>query len=673
MKLSHDEASCRAEFLREEIAANDELYYVLDSPRIEDHEYDSMLRELSAIEEAYPDLLTPDSPNMRVRGAPRNEFRKFAHVSPMLSLDNALGAEELDAFFERVSKTLGSDGEVSWVCEPKIDGLAVSLIYSDGVLETGSTRGDGMVGEDVTQNIRTIKSLPLRLKRAITGRIEVRGEVCMAREDFAELNRSREESELPLFANPRNAAAGSLRQLDHNITASRRLKIFLYHVNDAGSLGIGTQSDMLSWLRGEGLPVLGHYAICSARDEIYSYLAERGAARFTDSVNTDGVVVKLNDLPLRERLGSTSKAPRWAIAFKFPPEEKRTKVLNIEISVGRTGALTPTALVEPVFLAGTTVQRASLHNQDEIDRKGVRVGDTVWIHKAGEIIPEILRVDLDARDGGAVPFKIPLVCPACGAEAIRLPSEAAVRCPNRSCPAQLQEGILHFVSRDCMDINGIGERLAARLIERGLVRSAADLYELSPENLAGIERMAEKSAQKLAAAIESSKTRPFYAVLNALGIRNVGKKTALDIASRFGGIDALISAGEEELAAVEGVGSTIAASVVSYLSDSHNMSVINRLRAFGVNMSDVPERKSDALSEFFEGKKMVFTGELSSMSRSEAERAVESLGAKTSGSVSGKTDVLVAGGNPGSKYGRAVNLGVEIWSEAEFLSKIKGK
>ncbi|MDR3076661.1 MAG: NAD-dependent DNA ligase LigA [Synergistaceae bacterium] len=671
LRASPEEAAARAGELRDEISRHDELYYVLDSPEISDHEYDALLRELAALEAAYPELLTPDSPNMRVRGAPRAEFSKVVHGAPMQSLDNALDRSELAAFFDRARKSL-EEGGGEWVCEPKIDGLAVSVIYDDGVLVTASTRGDGQVGEDVTHNIRTIRSLPLRLRHPRTGRVEARGEVCMAREDFAELNRSREEDGLPLFANLRNAAAGSLRQLDHRVTASRKLKIFLYNVNDALSLGIETQHGLLRWLEGEGLPTQGHDRLCRTDEEVYKYLDDWDGARFGDSVNTDGVVVKLNSLALREHLGSTSKAPRWAIAFKFPPEEKRTKILDIEISVGRTGTLTPTAIMEPVQLSGTTVRRASLHNQDEVDRMDVRVGDTVWLHKAGEIIPEILRVDFDARDGSEVPFKIPEICPSCGASAVRLPSEAAVRCVNKSCPAQLQECLAHFVSRDCMDINGIGEKLIRQLTEAGLVKSAADLYGLSPETLAELDRMGEKSANKLAAAIEVSKSRPFYAVLNALGIRSVGKKTARDITASFHNIRSLMDADAEELANLDGVGPVIAESIKKHFSDGHNMSVITRLLGYGVNMeSGAEDSPGAAPSEAFAGKKFVFTGELSSMTRGEAERLAESLGAAVSGSVSKKTDVVVAGANPGGKYGKAVSLGIEVWDEAAFLEKIK--
>ncbi|MDR1482688.1 MAG: NAD-dependent DNA ligase LigA [Synergistaceae bacterium] len=672
---SRDAAAKRAEELRREIAINDELYYVKDSPQIEDHEYDSLLRELEAIEAAFPDLVSPDSPTLRVRGAPRNEFSRVTHEEPMLSLDNALDMDDLDSFLDRAERSLSDDGGeargVEWICEPKIDGLAVSLIYSDGVFQTASTRGDGTVGEDVTMNVRTIRSLPLRLARMKSGAVEVRGEVCMAREDFAELNRRREEDGESLFANPRNAAAGGLRQLDHRVTASRKLRIYLYHVRDARSLGIKSQSELLEWLEEEGLPTQGHARLCSDRGGIARYLEEWGRERFSNPINTDGVVLKLNDLASRERLGSTSKAPRWAIAFKFPPEEKRTRVLDIEISVGRTGALTPTATLEPVSLSGTTVRRASLHNQDDIDRKDIRIGDFVWVRKAGEIIPEVTRVDRLARVGSETPFVIPPVCPVCGTEAVRLPAEAAIRCPNRSCPAQLQEGILHFVSRNCMDINGIGEKLARQLTEKNLVRNVADLYDLKAEDLADLDRMGDRSAAKLIEAIAESRRRPLSALINALGIRNIGKKTASDVASHFRGIDSLIAASEDELASMDGVGPVIAASVRNFLSDENNVLVIERLRKAGVNMESADSgqaaKEAGTDSKALAGKRIVFTGELSSMPRAEAERMAESLGAKTSGSVSGKTDILVAGDNPGGKYLKAQSLGVEIWDEAAFL------
>lgn len=666
-------ASKRAEDLRREIARHEYLYYVMDAPEIEDHAYDLLLRELEGIEKAHPELLASDSPSMRVMGEPRGEFHKVRHTNPMQSLDNALDTEELRAFYERVAKTLGresADG-LEWVCEPKIDGLAVSLLYEDGVFLRGATRGDGVTGEDVTQNIRTIRSLPLRLQNAPEGVVEVRGEVCMAREDFAELNRAREEAEESLFANPRNAAAGSLRQLNHRITASRKLKIYLYNIQDAANFGIDSQWVLLDRLKAWGLPTQSSRALCSDLAQIEEYLALWGNERFANSVNTDGVVLKLNALALREELGSTAKAPRWAIAFKFPPEEKRTKILRIEISVGRTGALTPTAILEPVQLSGTTVQRASLHNQDEIDRKDIRVGDTVWVHKAGEIIPEVLSVDTDSRDGTQLPYRIPYVCPVCQSAAVRLPTEAAIRCPNKSCPAQLQEEILHFVSRQCMDINGIGEKLVAQLTANGMLRSVADIYDLDAESLARLDRMGEKSAKKLTEAVASSKDRPLSAVLNALGIRNVGRKTASDIASHFRSLDALIAANEEELAAVEGVGPVVAASVRMFFDDPHNMETVGRLRGAGVNMSMKEEPSAERPSAApFSGKKIVFTGELSSMTRAEGEALIASMGAEIVNSVSKKTGVVIVGDKPGSKYKRAISLSVPVWDEVEFLRQL---
>lgn len=661
----------RALELKRLIAENDNLYYVLDAPKIEDHEYDSLLRELASIESAFPELLAPDSPNMRVRGEARSEFTRVAHGTPMQSLDNALDIDELKNFFDRTAKSLGTQ-DAEWTCEPKLDGLAVSLIYRDGVLERAATRGDGSVGEDVTQNIRTIRTLPLKLCDAPLGALEVRGEVCMSREDFATLNRAREESEEPLFANPRNAAAGSLRQLDHRVTASRNLSIFLYHLEDAASFGVGTQWDMLRRIEGMSLPSQKSRRLCRSMADIEAYLAEWGEARHWNSINTDGVVVKLNDLALRASLGSTAKAPKWAIAFKYPPEEKRTKLNDILVSVGRTGALTPTAVLEPVSLSGTTVQRASLHNQDEIDRKDIRIGDMVWVHKAGEIIPEVLRVDMEARDGTEKPFRIPGTCPACGAAAVRLPGEAAIRCLNKTCPAQLQEEIAHFVSRQCMDINGIGEKLIAQLTERGTVKSAADLYSLATEDLEALDRMAEKSSRKLIEAIEDSKTRPLSSVINALGIRNVGKKTALDLASRFRSMDRLIASGENELSAIDGVGPVVAASIVAFMGEEHNRRTIERLREAGVRMEE-PGSGETPLNAvpYFAGKKFVFTGELQSMSRQEAEKLAESLGAKTSGSVSKKTDIVVRGQNAGGKYNKALALGVEIWDEETFLERVK--
>ena len=659
------------------IAKHDNLYYVMDTPEIEDHEYDSLLRELGEIEKTHPELLTSDSPNMRVRGAPRSEFLRVRHTEPMQSLENALNIGELRSFYDRASKLIDTSTS-SWVCEPKIDGLAVSIKYIDGAFTSASTRGDGLIGEDVTENVRTIKNLPLRLKNSIRGVIEVRGEVCMSRDDFAELNSIREEAEEPLFANPRNAAAGSLRQLNHRVTAERKLKVYLYHLQNAESFDVKTQSELLSWLSDQGLPVQDSMCLCNNLSDIESYLDKWEQLRFENPINTDGVVIKLNTLAVRGAMGSTAKAPRWAIAFKYPPEEKLTKVLDIEISVGRTGTLTPTALLAPVQLSGTTVQRASLHNQDEIDRKDIRVGDMVWVHKAGEIIPEVLRVDTDARrellESGASSgrYSIPKICPACGSTAVRLPSESAIRCVNKSCPAQMKEGILHFVSRDCMDINGMGEKLIEQMIKSQLLISVTDIYDLTVEKLLTLERVAIKSSLKLLNAIEDSKKRPLGAVINALGIRNVGKKTAADLARYFKDIDALVSSSSEELSSIEGVGPIIAASIRSFLDDEHNMRSIIRMKEVGVNMTELTqEMLGSRRSELFADKRMVFTGELVSMPRAEAQKLAAAFGADIMTSVSSKTDILVVGDNPGSKYNKAVSLNVEIWDEATFTARVR--
>lgn len=669
--MADDDALRRVERLRAEIARHDELYYLHDAPEIEDHEYDALYRELADLEREHPELVAPDSPTLRVRGKALSEFSKVVHEEPMMSLENALDRAELRTFFDKSTEELG--GEQRWLCEPKIDGLAVSVIYQDGIFVSGSTRGDGKVGEDVTDNVRTIRSLPMRLKAARPGTIELRGEVCMSRDDFASLNARREENGEALFANPRNAAAGSLRQLDSRVTASRDLKIFLYAIRSPELLGIATQGDLLSWIGENGLPLHGKHKLCLSFGEIERYLDWWGTERVSSAINTDGVVVKLDDIKRREILGATVKAPKWAIAFKYPPEEKLTKVLDIEVSVGRTGALTPTAILEPVQLSGTTVRRASLHNQDEIDRKDIRIGDMVWVHKAGEIIPEVVRVETSMRDESSAPFCIPRECPVCGATAVRLRDEVVSRCPNKSCPAQIKEGLVHFASRPCMNIDGLGEKIVSQLIDAGLVRDLSDIFSLTATQLASLDRMGEKSSQKLVDAIAKSRSSSLGSFLTSLGIRNVGKKTASDLADHFGSIEAIISATPEELAEVDGVGETIVASVVTFFADSHNRKTIERMRELGVEMRGAKKERSlnhDEASPFF-GKKMVFTGTLERMSRAEAEKIAEDLGASTSSSVSKKTDIVVAGENAGSKLTKARELGVEIWSEDDLLSAIQ--
>lgn len=661
----------RARELRKVLAENARLYYEEDSPAISDREYDLLLRELQDIETEHPELITPDSPTHRVGGKPLAAFEKVTHAEPMMSLDNALDRDELASFYTKMSASL-EVSSASVVCEPKIDGLAVSLIYEDGLFVSGATRGDGVTGEDVTANLRTIKTLPLALARHVKGRIEVRGEVCMDKAGFAKLNETREERGEPLFANPRNAAAGSIRQLNSKITASRNLKIYLYQLIDPLKQEIVSQSGMLGWLRSVGLPVQDGERKCDSIEDVNKYLDEWSQRRFTHPIDTDGVVVKLDDIVRRAELGATSKAPRWAIAYKFPPEEKKTVVKSIEINVGRTGTLTPTAILEPVRLSGTTVQRANLHNQDELDRKDVRVGDTVLVHKAGEIIPEVISVDFSLRPEGTVPYRIPDKCPVCGSKAARLAGEAAVKCTNASCPAQLKEGIIHFASRRAMDIRGLGEKLVSKLVDTGMVKSVADLYTLSADELASLERMGEKSAANLVEAIENSKARPLPALINAIGIRNVGEKTARDLAMRFGTLDSLRETAlnnPELLEDMDGIGPVIAESVKIYFSEPHNSETVEKLREAGVNFGT--EVKADPRDLPLSGLRFVLTGALSSMTRDEASDRITALGGETSGSVGKKTDFVVVGEKAGSKLAKARELGIETLTEEEFIKKIE--
>ncbi|NLD04815.1 MAG: NAD-dependent DNA ligase LigA [Synergistaceae bacterium] len=667
-----DSIKKRLSELRAELKHHAELYYVQDSPEISDFEYDSMLRELNLLEENNPELSTIDSPTKRVGGVPKEGFQKVAHTEPMMSLDNALDKAELGSFYEKMCQNLGFS-TVQVLCEPKIDGLAVSLIYEDGVFISGATRGDGRVGEDITVNLKTIKSLPLKLKEEISGKLEVRGEVCMDKKGFAALNASREEAEEPLFANPRNAAAGSLRQLNPKVTASRNLKIFLYQVVEPQRYGISSQKDMLEMIKRIGLPVQGSERLCSNLDEINTYLQEWMEKRFDHPIDTDGVVVKLNDIELRAKLGFTSKAPKWAVAFKFPPEEKVTRIIDIEVTVGRTGTLTPTAVLEPVHLSGTVVRRASLHNQDEIDRKDIRIGDYVLVYKAGEIIPGVIRVEKERRPAGTIPFKIPEDCPVCGSRAVRLHGESAIKCTNRSCPAQLKEGIYHFASRSGMDIRGLGEKIVAQLVETGKVSNFADLYDLDVETIIQLERMGELSASNIVGSIERSKKRPLGALINALGIRNVGERTAFDLATKFRSLEALSDAstnGKEELESMDGIGPVIAESLKVFFSEPHNEQVIKRLKEAGVNMmTDEPVQNREDLP--WSGLKFVLTGELSSMTRPEASEKIRALGGETSESVSKKTDFVVAGERPGSKIIKAKTIGVKILEEDDFIKKLR--
>ena len=643
------------------------LYYDLDAPEISDAEYDALVRELTELERLRPDLAHERSPTRRVGGSALARFEKVTHDRPMLSLDNVFAPSELASFFARIKDERALAGGL--VCEMKIDGLAVSLIYEDGLFVRGATRGDGRVGEDVTANLRRIRALPTRLEgppSLLAGRVEVRGEVLMSWSSFDALNARREVRGEAPFANPRNAAAGTLRQLDPSIVSERELGLFTYYLVDAPARGVGRQSDALAWLADRGLPVQPTWARCDGLDDALGFIERWQGERSSLGYVTDGVVVKLDDISAWDALGATSHAPRWAVAYKYPPEEASTKILGIEISVGRTGALTPVAELEPVRLAGTTVQRAALHNEDEIRRKGIRIGDTVRVRKAAEIIPEVTSVETERRTGAEVSFEMPTHCPACGAEVVRLPGEAVVRCPARaSCPAQLKEGLRWAASRAALDIRGLGDRLAAQLVDLGLVRSLADIYDLTLDEWAKMDRMGERSARNIMAAIEASKHRPLSSLIVALGMRHVGARVAEILADRFGSMDALRDASEEELAEIEGVGPVIAASVAASFRDLATRDLLERLRAHGLTFAS--RRDAPPTDGPLAGKTLVFTGTLASMGRDEAQAKAKAAGATVSSSVSKKTTFLVAGDDGGSKLRKAEQLGVPIIDEDRFL------
>lgn len=666
MTNSLEQARERAERLRREIADHDYRYYVLDSPEITDAQYDQLVRELLAIEKQYPELVTPDSPTQRVGGKPREGFVTVAHRTPMLSLTNAFGEEELRDFDRRVRAALPGE-RVEYVVELKIDGLAVSLWYENGLFVRGATRGDGETGEDITPNLKTIPAIPLRLRENVPA-LEVRGEVYMTKEAFLKLNEAREEAGEPLFANPRNAAAGSLRQLDPAVTAARKLSIFVYGLGFWEGKDLSEHAASLQWLGELGLPVNRHFRVFGDMAEVIAYCTRWQQERFDLPYATDGMVIKVNSLDQQARLGATMKSPRWAVAFKFPAEEAKTMVKDIVLRVGRTGVLTPTAVLEPVRLAGTTVTKATLHNEDMIKEKDVRIGDTVLVHKAGDIIPEVISVIKEARTGREKVFIWPERCPECGSRVIRPAGEAAVRCPNVACPARLREGLIHFVSRAAMDITGLGPAILGQLLDRGLVRDPADLYQLRYEDLVNLERMGPKSSQNLLEAIAKSKENPFHRLLFALGIRHVGERAAKILAERFGSMERLSRVGYEELVAIPEIGPKIAESVVDFFATEKNRDLIQKLAAAGVNMQ---EEKAPVQAKPLAGKIFVLTGALSRYTRQQAQELIESLGGRVASSVSKKTDYVVVGEDPGSKYEKAVALGVPVLREKDFVELIK--
>ncbi|BCV25426.1 MAG TPA: NAD-dependent DNA ligase LigA [Firmicutes bacterium] len=659
-----EDVTARAAQLRRQLEYHNWRYYVLDDPVITDSQYDRLLRELMRLEEEHPELKTPDSPTQRVGGAPRPEFGTVVHRVPLFSLANAYNEEELRDFDRRI-RDLAGDAKVEYVVELKIDGLAVSLTYENGVFVQGATRGDGVTGEDITANLRTVRSLPLRLhpEAGAPPLVEVRGEVFMPKQAFLELNARREEEGEPLFANPRNAAAGSLRQLDPKVTAARSLDTFLYGLGAAEGLEPATHWELLEFLRRAGFKVNPHIRMAANIEEAIAYCLSWRERRAELPYPIDGLVLKVNSLELQRALGTTAKSPRWAIAYKFPAEQGETRLKEIIVSVGRTGVLTPTAVFDPpVHLAGTTVSRAALHNEEIIHARDIRVGDIVLVEKAGDIIPEVVASRPERRTGKETVFHMPQKCPACGAEVVRLPGEVAHRCPNVSCPARLRESLLHFGSRAALDIDGLGPALINLLLERGLIKDVADLYHLQAEELAELPRFGAKSAANLLAALAASKTRSWDRLLYALGIRYVGATVAKTLAAHFPDLRSLMAAGREELTAIPGVGEKVAASLVDFFAEPRNRETIERLAAAGLNMSGRRRERAGPLS----GKTFVLTGTLAGFTRSEAQAAIEERGGRVTGSVSRATDYVVAGEKPGSKLDKARALGVPVLSEEEF-------
>ncbi|MBQ3128998.1 MAG: NAD-dependent DNA ligase LigA [Clostridia bacterium] len=651
----------RAQELRDILNYHSHKYYVEDSPEIEDFEYDRLMRELSDIEDKYPDLVTPDSPTRRVGGNADGQFEPVEHTVQMASLQDAFSIDELRAFDKRVREVVS---DAVYVVEPKIDGLSVSVEYENGVFFRGSTRGDGVIGENVSANLCTVGSIPLKIKENLPA-IEVRGEVYMPRDVFVKLVEQQENNDEKPFKNPRNAAAGSLRQKNPKITATRKLDIFVFNIQRIEGKELTSHKQSLDYLKELGFKTVPFYTLCKNIDEAIAEINRIGENRGTLPFDIDGAVIKVDDFAQREALGSTSKFPKWAVAFKYPPEEKQTKVVDIEIAVGRTGVLTPTAVFEPVLVAGSTVSRATLHNQDFIAEKDIRIGDTVIIRKAGDIIPEVLNVVEHGEN--SVPYTMPTVCPSCGATVIREEDEAAVRCLNTDCPAQLLRNLIHFCSRDAMDIEGLGESNLELFVNEGLIRTSADIYTVTEEQIIPLERMAEQSAKNIVEAINKSKENDLAKLLFALGIRHIGQKAAKLLSERFGTMSEVMNASFDDIMTIDGFGKIMAESVVGYFAMPQTRELIDRLMAAGLNMKSLKEVKDMR----FAGKTFVLTGTLPTYSRKEAAEIIESFGGKTVSSVSKKTDYVLAGEEAGSKLTKAQSLGITILSEDDLNDMIK--
>jgi DNA ligase (NAD+) len=669
--MDRSQALKRISELRDLIEYHNRRYYQLDDPEISDHEYDRLMRELMDLEERYPDIDRTASPTQRVGATPLEKFSTVTHLTPMLSLANAFSEEEVADFDERLRRLLGEKADLDFVAEPKIDGVAINLVFEKGVFIVGATRGDGFAGEDVTQNLRTIRTLPLKMKpldrERFPDRIEIRGEVYLEKEAFRKLNERRVEQGESPFANPRNAAAGSLRQLDPRITAKRPLNIFCYGVGIIEGMSLSTHRDVLKALHGWGFPT--NPDIRQARDiqECIAYYRHIESFRETLPYEIDGIVLKVNSLALQDRLGMVSRSPRWAVAVKFAPTQATTVIEDIVVGVGRTGVLTPVAVMKPVQVGGVTVSRATLHNVDEIAKKDVRIGDTVIVQRAGDVIPEVVKVIESKRTGKEKPFRMPEKCPVCGSMVVRLEGEVAQRCIDLACPAQIRENIRHFVSRSGMDIEGLGEKIVTQLLDAGLIGDPADLYGITKKQLLELERFADKSAENLITAIARSKNPPLERLLFALGIRHVGEYVAKILTRKFGSIAKIEAASQEELTEIEGIGPTIAESLFKFFHEPHNLRIVKKLEQAGVK----PVVERHATSAALEGKTFVFTGGLKGFSREKAKEMVESLGGAATSSVSKKTDYVVAGEDPGSKFEKAKSLGVTILDEEGFLKLIR--
>ena len=658
-------AQKRIEELINLINYHNEKYYNQDSPEIEDFEYDNLMKELIKLEEENPELKRNDSPSNRVGGKPLDKFEQVVHKIPMLSLSNAYSWEDLKDFDSRVREAAGSD--VEYVVEFKIDGLSVGLNYNNGIFESGATRGNGIVGENITKNLMTIKNIPLNIDEK--GELTVRGEVYISKKDFEEINKIQEEQDQPLYANPRNLAAGSLRQLDSKLTAKRPLDIFIFNLEDINSKQFKTHSESLEYLKQLGFHVSPEFKVFKTMDEIIEYIKYWTEHREDLGFGIDGMVIKVNNLAQREQMGYTAKSPRWAIAYKFPAERKETKLLDIVVEVGRTGTITPTAVLEPIRLAGTTVSRATLHNEDYINEKDIKINDTVLVQKAGDIIPQVVEVIKEKRTGEEIEFKMPEECPVCGEPTVRLEGEAAVKCINISCPAQIRRGIIHFASREAMDIDGLGESIITLLLKKDLIKDISDLYYLKKEQISVLERMGDKSATNLINAINKSKENDLWRFINGLGIKLIGTKAAKILASEFKDLDKLMNATEQELINLEEFGQTMADSVVEFFKEEKNISVIEKLKEAGVNTKLIESDDAD-IPKIFEKMKIVLTGTLPTLKRNDAKEMIEKRGGKATSSVSKSTSFVLAGEEAGSKLTKANDLGIKVIDEEKFLQLI---